>query len=471
MTFDYTPIAPIRRNRWMHRVLLATPVLMIAIVTSWSWFWMTRPLENDDTIIMLGALSGFEQPIPFSTDTPYAWAKHLQQQEFEEKESSLATTSEWATCSLVQINALYRHGARYPMANDFTKMTSLLETLQVKYKEALPAWLQTYSFAYNQSVAEHLSPSGAEEMHRLAQRARLLADRFNLPKDYSPDAYVFEHTYVLRTKQSAEAFVDAFFPKPHRPVAYKSLPEGQDIPLRFFANCPKYLAWVRNSPNATIETNKLEASPRAATMVKQIREALHLPALAALSWKDLKAAYNICSFEVALDNQTQAWCSLFETHSLYLMDFHSDLKKFYECGPGFNISVDIAAPLLVEMLNTIKDPTLRGYFRFAHAETVLPLACLLGLCEKTPLTAAMSDQAIHSRQYKVARLSPFAGNLAFHVYKCDGSNGPPQRIQLFSNEVHLPLTFCHAKTYCTLEELERHYAAAFHFDFNKECAL
>ncbi|KAH9088838.1 hypothetical protein Ae201684P_013052 [Aphanomyces euteiches] len=457
MTFDYTPIAPIRRNRWMHRVLLATPVLMIAIVTSWSWFWMTRPLENDDTIIMLGVLSGFEQPIPFSTDTPYAWAKHLQQQEFEEKESSLATTSEWATCSLVQINALYRHGARYPMANDFTKMTSLLETLQVKYKEALPAWLQTYSFAYNQSVAEHLSLSGAEEMHRLAQRARHLADRFNLPKDYSPDAYVFEHTYVLRTKQSAEAYVDLSFSLKARTFHCGSLQTAQSTwrgcaTVRTRRSKPTSLKRPHGQRRWSSRSGKRSISP-----------------LWPLSHGKISKLHTISA--LALDNQTQAWCSLFETHSLYLMDFHSDLKKFYECGPGFNISVDIAAPLLVEMLNTIKDPTLRGYFRFAHAETVLPLACLLGLCAKTPLTAAMSDQAIHSRQYKVARLSPFAGNLAFHVYKCDGSNGPPQRIQLFSNEVHLPLTFCHAKTYCTLEELERHYAAAFHFDFNKECAL
>ncbi|RHY35073.1 hypothetical protein DYB32_000409 [Aphanomyces invadans] len=181
---------------------------------------------------------------------------------------------------------------------------------------------------------------------------------------------------------------------------------------------------------------------------------------------------NCPKYDVALFNQSRTWCSLFSTQDLLLLDFYSDLKKFYQCGPGFNISVAIAAPLLSDMLATIKASHLTGYFRFAHAETVLPLACLLGLClSPSPLTASWTETEINGRHFKVSGLSPFAGNLAFHVYTCGGNarDRGDVRIKVLVNEVEVPLPFCNG--YCTVEDLEVHFQTALRFDFKAECEL
>ncbi|KAF0683677.1 Aste57867_24292 [Aphanomyces stellatus] len=476
----YTPIGPHYETRHpgsLKRFLLATPILLL-VASSWRW----SSLMHDDlsvpaSLTVTSELSKvtFHGPIPYSTNTPYALAGSFQPKSTHSHVDANGDKDNWNICRLVQINGLYRHGTRYPMEKDYIKMNDLLQQLQTSYNATLPHWLQTYSFPYPQNASELLSPSGANEMRGLGHRARQLADRFNLSKHYDPTAFVFEHTHVLRTKQSAHAFVEAFFPDLPT-VDYKCQPEGHDIPLRFFSNCPKYLKYVRESTNVSIQSKAFEASARATHLVQTLQRALRLPPAPWFTFQHLKSIYEACAYDVALFHDTTthaAWCSLLDRDSLFLLDFHSDLKKFYECGPGFDISVAIAAPLLVDMLGTMKrGQGFQGYFRFAHAETILPLLCLVGLCpNKTLLVASWTDDDIQSRDYKVAHLSPFAANLAFHVYHCDKDNTTQMRIQVLVNEVQVALPACEPKAFCTLEDLETHFADALTYDFEKACQL
>ncbi|ETV80263.1 hypothetical protein, variant [Aphanomyces astaci] len=468
MTRSYKSIEHHRNchvGRLAKRILVALPVLAIGVVLACRWWLDAQAMQP------LVAATSSLVVFPLSTNTPYAMSGSVEEPHEQPKNN-------WSTCSLVQINAVYRHGTRYPMESDYIKMQRTLHELQTAYNSTLPQWLQTYAFSYPQSVSELLAPAGEVEMEGLGRRARMLADRYSLPSRYSPDAFVFEHTHVLRTKQSAERFAAAYFADTPSPpnISYKCQPQGQDISLRFFDNCPKYKAWVRYSTNMTIQTKAFEETSRALAMVAQLRDAgLHLPPSASFQWSQLMAVYDACAFDVALFNTSSMWCSLFPTRDLLLLDFHSDLKKYYECGPGFAISVAIAAPLLADMLATMTATDHPGsaaiaYFRFAHAETVLPLACLLGMCSSTsPLVASWTEAQIHHRQFKVSRLSPFASNLAFHVYKC-GKNDE-KRVKFLANEVEVDMPFCHEKGYCTLDDLQQHFYTAVAFDFQNECKL
>ncbi|RHY61528.1 hypothetical protein DYB34_003081 [Aphanomyces astaci] len=405
-------------GRLAKRILVALPVLAIGVVLACRWWLDAQAMQP--FVAATSSLVVF----PLSTNTPYAMSGSVEEPHEQPKNN-------WSTCSLVQINAVYRHGTRYPMESDYIKMQRTLHELQTAHNSTLPQWLQTYAFSYPQSVSELLAPAGEVEMEGLGRRARMLADRYSLPSRYSPDAFVFEHTH--------------------------------DISLRFFDNCPKYKAWVRYSTNMTIQTKAFEETSRALAMVAQLRDAgLHLPPSASFQWSQLMAVYDACAYV----------CNLPLRSSLFQPSIPID---YYECGPGFAISVAIAAPLLADMLATMTATDHPGaaaiaYFRFAHAETVLPLACLLGMCSSTsPLVASWTEAQIHHRQFKVSRLSPFASNLAFHVYKC-GKNDE-KRVKFLANEVEVDMPFCHEKGYCTLDDLQQHFYTAVAFDFQNECKL
>ncbi|OQS04531.1 ankyrin 2,3/unc44 [Thraustotheca clavata] len=373
-----------------------------------------------------------------------------------------------------KINALYRHGTRYPMASEYSKMLHVLEEMQSTYFEDIPQWLQTYSFNYDKNMTEILAPQGIEELEGLGLRAKALATKYGFPMEFSHDSYIMEHTRIHRTKESAMAFAKMYFDDV-KDVEYLVKKAGQDIDLRFFDNCPTYASKVdKNNTALTVETKKFEESKRGYDIVTQVHKALNLPTSANLTFAQVKSMYDACAYEVALFNRYDTWCTLFTRRDLYLLDFHADLKKFYQCGTGYDISYKIAGPLLKHIMETMEDyqhgnSTIRGYFRFAHAETILPLFCVLGLCPDSKLRASLSYDELKQRTYKVSNISPFAANLMFHLYECPTT--PEYRIQLLVNEDPLPLSYCREKVFCTMQELEIAYDEAMKYDFQKQCQL
>lgn len=61
-------------------------------------------------------------------------------------------------------------------------------------------------------------------------------------------------------------------------------------------------------------------------------------------------------------------------------------------------------------------------FRFAHAETIIPLATILGLFKPLPNETmkwdAPPEQQQMRRQWRASHISPFAGNFLFVLYNC-----------------------------------------------------
>jgi len=181
-------------------------------------------------------------------------------------------------------------------------------------------------------------------------------------------------------------------------------------------------------------------------------------------------------YELALNSNATTWCTLFSDEMITNMDFYNDLEKFYECGTGYKISYEIAAPLLTDIVDSIRnistDPSnaIQGYFRFAHAETTIPLMCLFGLCQEDKLYADFSSDEIVHRQFKTSVLSPFAANLVFNVYQCDTTTNPI-RIKAYQNEVEKSIPGCGSKNYCTLADFDKQFSSSLNYDFVKECQV
>uniref|UniRef100_H2ZCE5 Multiple inositol polyphosphate phosphatase 1 n=1 Tax=Ciona savignyi TaxID=51511 RepID=H2ZCE5_CIOSA len=169
------------------------------------------------------------------------------------------------------------------------------------------------------------------------------------------------------------------------------------------------------------------------------------------------ALYQLCAFDKALHDRNQL-CSGFSRFFFEVLEYVSDLKHFYKTGYGFRINYLLACPLLediVRRLDASVEPNSKNgsvVLRFGHAETLIPLLCLLGLYQDdVRLTAHNFPRHRHSRKFRTGTFSPFAGNVAIVLYKF----GTNFKIAVVVNErvVKLPFAQCHYCDYSTFKHL------------------
>lgn len=153
------------------------------------------------------------------------------------------------------------------------------------------------------------------------------------------------------------------------------------------------------------------------------------------------------------------------------LEFYNDLHEFYLIGGGYPINYEMAGLLLQDILTTMEHrihgrSKIMGDFRFAHAETTLPLMTLLGFGSKTPLRAHDSWSTIVNREFRTATLAPFAANIEFRLYKHKSS----YFVQIRVNERDDVVIPGCDHVYCPF----KHFKMMWHrflydYDFEKHC--
>ncbi|OQR97151.1 multiple inositol polyphosphate phosphatase 1 [Achlya hypogyna] len=368
-------------------------------------------------------------------------------------------------CAPVQVNMVVRHGTRYPTHKVIAKIAAMAAKLQAS-NATLPTWLKNWDTHehYPLEFEAQLAPSGVDELVGLGDRMRQKYGLAFVPH-YEDNAYVFEHTWKVRTQQSAAAFAHGFF-NSHEPVPMAVASKGDDVELRFFDNCPLFTAAVENNATAWREYAAFPTSPSMRANVAELQATLQLPGITA---EDLDAVYEACAFDVSVHHTVDRWCSLMGTDLLSSMEYYKDLKAYYKKSYGNPLAYEIAAPLLrslIEGMIARRDGgTYQGIFRFAHAETILPLSSLLGFMRGDRPLEAVAVQP--QRAFKSAIISPFGANIAFVLYACDDGN---HVAQLLLNEKQLPVPGLGC-IFCPLELLEKHFAPWITRDFDHMCSV
>lgn len=195
--------------------------------------------------------------------------------------------------------------------------------------------------------------------------------------------------------------------------------------------------------------------------------------------KQIGSLWEVCQMEASLlDGDELRFCQLFTEPEIELLEWSSDFEKFLRSGNGNSINCCLAMPLLEHLITSLEDAQqgklqegklVRLYF--AHAETLLPLACLLGLDtvsskSKTLITllsqldtnTTILDNSevvkIHSKKeiWKCALLSPMSGNLILTLH-LDLSN-KVHYVRLYWNEELLNGAWCAGKNECTIDEFK-----------------
>lgn len=344
------------------------------------------------------------------------------------------------------INHVGRHGARY--LSSASKITPVLKILHnAKQQNMLTArGLEIASFLTKLSVQSedkwgYLTDLGKEEQRNIARRMIT-----NYPAVFDPvqgdSMTIFSiSTNVRRCIESMESFTAELKSLNPSLIIHSEFGTKFDSILRFFDCNPAYNAYKESGEWERIYNRFVQQnSPTIA-----VQKALFVP-----------------GFVVSNDSLTDFTNSLFQIYAILpdmSIEFpmedifpiqdarrfweNSNLKQYLRKGPstiGQGLPVDIAAPLLEDFLITaqqaIKTNGICADIRFAHAETLIPFAALLGIPQAS---ARMDDPQQVAASWQDFGIAPMAGNIQWIFYR-NASNEIIVKVLLNEQEVFLPVT-------------------------------
>ncbi|XP_042461276.1 multiple inositol polyphosphate phosphatase 1-like [Zingiber officinale] len=414
-------------------------------------------------------------------------------------------------CEPVHLNLVARHGTRSPTKKRIKELDGLairLEALVTDAKQILeedvlqkiPTWLWGWQSPWKgRGKGGELISKGEVELYQLGVRIR---DRFPtlFGEEYHPDTYHIRATQVPRASASAVAFGMGMFsgkgslgPGQHRAFSIVSESRASDLHLRFYDTCETYKKYRKNKEP---EVEKMK-EPVIDQIVSSLISRYHLN----FTNQDVKSLWFLCKQEASLLDITNQACSLFNPSEVSLLEWTDDLEVFMLKGYGESVNYRMGLPLLEDVVQSMEktinsekemasgSPE-KARLRFAHAETVVPFTCLLGLfLEESEFKQIQREQPLSLpplppsiRNWKGSMIAPFAGNNMLALYKCSGntsknivSSGDQRAeyfVRVFHNEIAVPLPGCGQKDFCQFKDFkEKIVNPHLVHDFNSVCTI
>lgn len=377
------------------------------------------------------------------------------------------------------IDHVGRHGSRYISKS--------------KYEDIA---YQTLLIAENKGQLTHLGKDLLDQISRITQlnkghygaltdlgrqNIRLISQRMlnNYPSVFKGQKIEVISSSSPRAKETANIFVEAFHSK-YPQINVTQQQEDQQTLLRFFEYSPAYEEF-KQSKKVKNAIKLIENMPDSWEMgyhflhrifsdefiQKYLDKGLEINENSSIKSMDFViAVYQLYQELLAFSPQLLA-----ENHVDLNSFFHEDektqfnnivtVKNYLQIGPAFDangIQIKIAAPLLWDMLNTadfaIKNNNIDANLRFAHAETVSPLATLLEI-EGTATVANPIVQ--YPLVWQADKIIPMMANMQWIFYKSKKVDQPILvKILLNEQEVHLPVKTEHYPYYYW-EDVKQYY--------------
>ncbi|KAF9903222.1 PHOsphatase [Lobosporangium transversale] len=373
---------------------------------------------------------------------------------------------------LTQLHLICRHGTRYPSSSNaisFQKMTERLRLLDVPGFEWLRNWPS--ETLYPVAKGNLLSPKGDSDLYRIGRRFAVRYKEFLDRYPYDAKTFQFQSSAKSRCSQSAYAFSVGLLEgrlvndpgvedyPPTQPIDMFTTPIGLDRELAVKYACPRWLKSVRYGPSVLREVQTFQAKflPKLAEQMSTLLTSRNGSKQSNVTTKDVMTIYDMCAFEVASYNNDQTWCQLLRKAvnvessaskaygpklSFLNMEIVKDLEDYYTFGPGIPFNRHLGCILGTTLFNSIEaalgqeaghpysgkqggdndDERLglfRGVFKFGHSETIFFFSSFLGLYDqkKIPLRGDMTPEEYAKREFRSSKLSQFASNMAFEVFR------------------------------------------------------
>ena len=381
------------------------------------------------------------------------------------------------------IDHIGRHGSRYLSKPKYENIAYKVLTLAEKNNQLTDMGKSLLKQiiginALNRNHYGELTDLGRKDISLISQRMLN-----NYPTVFKGQKIEVISSTSPRAKETAEIFVKPF--KANYPdIHIFQPPENKQTLLRFFEYSPAYDAY-KKSKNIKAALKLLERATKTEDMsqdvarliftadfIHQLNNGVALSEKSSIKTADFVIAiYQLYQELLSFPPETLAgnhldFSDYFTQDQLVWFNTVVTAKNFLQIGPAFDvkgIQVKIAAPLLLDMLKTadkaITDKNVDANLRFAHAETVSPLATLLEL--EGAYTAVNSVEDYPS-VWQAERIIPMGANIQWIFYQSNQSNQPILiKVMLNEREVHLPLP-TNNFPYYRWDEVKQYYKNKLH---------
>lgn len=190
--------------------------------------------------------------------------------------------------------------------------------------------------------------------------------------------------------------------------------------------------------------------------------------------EDIPTLWFLCKQEAAALDIVDRSCSLFTKEEIMLLEWADDLEVHRLKGYGESINYRMGIPLLTNVLQSMErviaaskveanaeNTVEKAHLRFAHAETLIPFICLLGLfldhgdVQKILMEAPLEPPPPppKGRLWKGSSVAPYGANNMVVLHKCtsvnkDGTQEDDFRVQVIHNENSMALPACNGTHFC-----------------------
>lgn len=200
----------------------------------------------------------------------------------------------------------------------------------------------------------------------------------------------------------------------------------------------------------------------------------------------LNSIYDNCRFENAFLNDS-VWCKLFSKKHLKAMEYIEDVNTYYKGGYGVDARVKQSCPLVKDLVEEFivatketshMDQTRRkSIFYFSHATPMKKLLATFGMfkddesfSESAIAELERSLKAPKRRNWRISLISPFSGNIAFILYRCQKPGKEDVKFKILSAVTEHPVKLggC-GDTDCSSEKFFKTYEPLRTCDLDKIC--
>ncbi|KAJ5895151.1 Histidine phosphatase superfamily clade-2 [Penicillium taxi] len=384
-------------------------------------------------------------------------------------------------CDVTFVQALSRHGARYPTASKSKKYKKLLEAIQANataYKDKTQ-FLRSYNYSLG---SDDLIPFGEREMVNSGIK---FYNRYKaLTRDYIP---FIRSSGSSRVIESGEFFIQGFNQSKTQDNAAKKNQSSPTINVVISEDTGMNNTLNHNTCPA-FEASELGdniSDNYTAIFAPGIKSRLEssLPGVT-LSNKEVVYLMDMCPFDTlskTADGKVQSpFCALFTDAEWIQYDYLQSLSKYYGFGAGNQLGptqgVGFVNELIARLTHTaVHDDTSTNhtldapnaptfplsrslYIDFTHDNGMIPIFSALGLYNGTvPLQPNHAASVGVEDGFSAAWTVPFAARAYVEVMQCRGKSKPDPLVRVLVNDRVVPLHGCTIDSLgrCRLDEFVR----------------
>ncbi|XP_068219996.1 multiple inositol polyphosphate phosphatase 1-like [Palaemon carinicauda] len=244
--------------------------------------------------------------------------------------------------------------------------------------------------------------------------------------------------------------------------------------FQFYKACPRWMREVYKNNETTYKERLLFVKG------KEFQSVIHtvsarLGFLHPLTPRQIESIYDECRYETAWwPNRKSAWCSSFSHHDFEVMEYHQDLKYYYEDSYGQPLNLETACETMNNIYSNFWNTVIsgkgvpHGIFNFAHDKTILQVLTRLGIFKPSQHLRHDNFSDMKNRIWKTSYVSPFAANLALVLYSC----GSDHKVGTFFQGQPIPIPGKCEGVSCRWEELQPWFENNFKTcDLSKLCMI